>query len=120
MFSKQDVENAKSCTPVTGITLFVTPIFHEKIGQFPMLKVHTLFAIDSQKELNAQAPNQTQPPAQESTKSTSKSGALPMEGALRNRAGQKFDDSDLLRLTPMNITTPDKARTTVSTPRMVE
>ena len=62
-----------------------------------MLKVHTLFAIDSQKELNAQAPNQTQPPAQESTKSTSKSGALPMEGALRNRAGQKFDDSDLLQ-----------------------
>jgi len=44
-----------------------------------MLKLRMRFAIDSQKELNAQAPNQTQPPAQESTESTSKSGALPEE-----------------------------------------
>jgi len=77
--SKQDVENAKSCTPHTGITLFVTPIFRERIGRFLMLKLLMRFAIDSQKELNAQAPNQTQPPAQESTESTSKSGALPEE-----------------------------------------
>ena len=32
-------------------------------GGFPMLKARTPFAIDSQKDLNAQAPNQLQPPA---------------------------------------------------------
>jgi hypothetical protein len=63
VFSKQDVKNAKSCTPITGITMFGTPIFRERIGHFPMLKAHTLFAIDSQKDLIAQAPNQPQPPA---------------------------------------------------------
>ena len=83
--SKQDVENAKSCTPLTGITLFETPIFRERIGHFPMLKVRTPFAIDSQKDLNAQAPKHPQPSALESTESTSKSGALPAEGALGNR-----------------------------------
>jgi len=36
-----------------GITMFVTPIFRERIGHFPMLKAHTPFAIDSQKDLNA-------------------------------------------------------------------
>ena len=39
---------------------------------------------------------------------------------LMNRASHEGEDSDLLRLTPVNITTPDKARTTVRTPRMVE
>ena len=57
MFSKQDVENAKSCTLHTGITLFVTPISRERIGWCPMLKLPTHFAIDSQKDLNAQAPD---------------------------------------------------------------
>jgi len=46
-----------------GYTMFVTPISHERIGWFPMLKVHTRFAIASQKDLNAQAPNHTHPPA---------------------------------------------------------
>jgi len=63
VFSKKDVKNAKSCTPITGITMFATPIFRERIGHFPVLKAHTPFAIDSQKDLNAQAPNQPQPPA---------------------------------------------------------
>ena len=54
VFSKKDVKNAKSCTPITDITMFVTPIFRERIGHFPMLKAHTPFAIDSQKDLNAQ------------------------------------------------------------------
>ena len=63
VFSKKDVNNAKSCTPITGITMFVTPIFRERIGHFPMLKAHTPFAIDSQKDLIAQAPNQQQPSA---------------------------------------------------------
>ena len=53
VFSKKDVKNAKSCTPITDITMFVTPIFRERIGHFPMLKAHTPFAIDSQKDLNA-------------------------------------------------------------------
>ena len=57
MFSKQDVKNAKSCTPHTGIALFVTPITCERIGWFPMLKLRTHFAIDSQKDLNAHAPD---------------------------------------------------------------
>jgi hypothetical protein len=63
VFSKKDVKNAKSCTPITGITMFTTPIFRERIGRFPMLIVHTHFAIDFQKDLSAQAPNQPQPPA---------------------------------------------------------
>lgn len=91
MFSKQDVENAKSCTPRMGITLFVTRISREKIGQFRMQKPHTHFAIASQKDLNAQAPNQPQPPAQESTESTSKSGVLYAECAQGNRTGHKVD-----------------------------
>jgi hypothetical protein len=53
VFSKKDVKNAESCTPITGITMFATPIFRERIGHFPMLIVHTPFAIDSQKDLNA-------------------------------------------------------------------
>jgi hypothetical protein len=53
VFSKKDVKNAKSCTPITDITMFVAPIFRERIGHFPMLKAHTPFAIDSQKDLNA-------------------------------------------------------------------
>jgi hypothetical protein len=53
VFSKKDVENAKSCTPIADITMFVTPIFRERIGHFLMLKAHTPFAIDSQKDLNA-------------------------------------------------------------------
>ena len=53
VFSKKDVKNAKSCTPITDITMFGTPIFRERIGHFPMLKAHTPFAIDSQKDLNA-------------------------------------------------------------------
>jgi hypothetical protein len=53
VFSKKDVKNSKSCTPITDITMFVTQIFRERIGHFPMLKAHTLFAIDSQKDLNA-------------------------------------------------------------------
>jgi hypothetical protein len=53
VFSKKDLKNAKSCTRITGITMFVTPIFRERIGHFPMLKAHTPFAIDSQKDLNA-------------------------------------------------------------------
>lgn len=57
VFSKQVVENAKSCTLLTGITLFVTPIFLEKIGLLLMLKPLMRFAIASQKDLNAQAPD---------------------------------------------------------------
>ena len=57
MFLNQGMENAKSCTPYTDIAMFATPIFHEKTGQFLMLKVPTHFAIASQKDLNAQAPN---------------------------------------------------------------
>jgi hypothetical protein len=53
VFSKKDVKNAKSCTPIADITMFVTPIFRERIGHFLMLKAHTPFAIDSQKDLNA-------------------------------------------------------------------
>jgi hypothetical protein len=53
VFSRKDVKNAKSCTPITDITMFVTPIFRERIGHFLMLKAHTPFAIDSQKDLNA-------------------------------------------------------------------
>ena len=53
VFSKKDVKNAESCTPITDITMFVTPIFRERIGQFPMLKARTPFVIDSQKDLNA-------------------------------------------------------------------
>ena len=53
MSSKQNVDNAKSCTPHTGITLFVILISRERIGRFLMLKVRTHFAIDSQKDLNA-------------------------------------------------------------------
>jgi hypothetical protein len=57
VFSKQDVKNGKSCTPHTGIALFVTPISREKIGWFPILKLRTHFAIDSQRDLKAQAPD---------------------------------------------------------------
>ena len=53
VFSKKDVKNAKSCTHITGITMFGTPIFRERIGHSPMLTAHTHFAIDSQKDLNA-------------------------------------------------------------------
>jgi hypothetical protein len=53
VFSKKDVKNAKSYTPIADITMFVTPIFRERIGHFLMLKAHTPFAIDSQKDLNA-------------------------------------------------------------------
>jgi hypothetical protein len=53
VFSKKDVKNAESCTPITDITMFATPIFRERIGRFSMLKAHTPFAIDSQKDLNA-------------------------------------------------------------------
>jgi hypothetical protein len=63
VFSKQDMKNAKSCTQHTGIALFVTPISRERIGWFPMLKVHTLFAIDFQKDLSTQAPNEQQSPS---------------------------------------------------------
>jgi hypothetical protein len=63
VFSKQDMKNAKSCTQHTGIALFVTPISRERIGWFPMLKLRTHFAIDSQKDMNAQTPNQPKPPA---------------------------------------------------------
>jgi hypothetical protein len=93
--SKQDVENAKSCTPLTGITLFDTPIFRERIGHFLMLKLHTHFAIASQKDLNAQAPKHPQPSAQESTESNSKSGALPSECAQGNRDYRKANHSNL-------------------------
>ena len=55
--SKKNVKNAKSCTPITGITMFVTPIFRERIGLFLMLKPLMRFAIASQKDLNAPAPN---------------------------------------------------------------
>jgi len=121
VFSKQVVENAKSCTPYPGITLFVTPISRERIGWFPMLKLRTHFAIDSQKDLNAH-------------KHLTNRNLLPRDPlrappnkvlSLRNQtlmywANHEGDVSDLLRLTPVNITTPDKARTTVRTPRMVE
>ena len=53
VFSEKDVKNAESCTPITDITMFATPIFRERIGRFSMLKAHTPFAIDSQKDLNA-------------------------------------------------------------------
>jgi hypothetical protein len=95
VFSKQVVENAKSCTPCPGITLFVTPISRERIGWFPMLKLRTHFAIDSQKDLNAQAPNHPRPPALESTESTSKSGALSAECAQGNRNYLKSNQSNL-------------------------
>jgi hypothetical protein len=95
VFSKKDVKNAKSCTPYLGITLFVTPISRERIGWFRMLKLRTHFAIDSQKDLNAQAPNHPQLPSQGSTESTSKSGALSAEGALRNQDYLKANHSNL-------------------------
>jgi len=46
------VENVKSCTLLTGITLFVILIYLGTIGQFLMLKPLMHFAIASQKDLN--------------------------------------------------------------------
>ena len=63
---------------------------------------------------------------EQQTAALSRHGDLPSQvlslgnKTLMNRASHEGDDSDLLRLTPVNITTPDKARTTVRTPRMVE
>ena len=62
--------------------MFVTPIFRERIGLFLMLKPLMRFAIASQKDLNAPAPNQPQPPAWEPTSNTSESGARPGESDL--------------------------------------